>query len=95
MATLKEDLASLKIDQSERGGGGRKGIWVGLVLVLAAIGAAGWYWTTQLQAASVKVASVAVVASGSGGPGAVLNASGYVTARRRATVSETVSCVRS
>ena len=91
MATLKEDLASLKIDQSERGGGGRKGVWIGLVLVLAAIGAAGWYWTTQLQAASVKVANVTVVAGGSSGPGAVLNASGYVTARRRATVSSKVT----
>lgn len=91
MSTLKEDLASLKIDHSERGGGGRKGLWIGLVLLLAAAGAAGWFWTTRMQAASVKVATVSAKSGASAGPGSVLNASGYVTARRRATVSSKVT----
>lgn len=91
MSTLKEELASLRIDQSERGGSGRRGVWLALVLVLAIVVAGGWYWTNRLQAASVKVASVASVTGASAGPGTVLNASGYVTARRRATVSSKVT----
>ena len=53
MSTLKEELASLRIDQSERGGGGRRGVWLAVVLVLAVMAAVGWYWTNRLQAASV------------------------------------------
>ena len=91
MSTLKEDLAALKIDQSERAGGGRKGVWLGGALVLVLVAAGGWFWTSRLQAASVKVATVATIATGNTGPGSVLNASGYVTARRRATVSSKVT----
>ena len=91
MSNLKEDLASLKIDHSERGGGGRKGRWIIGALLIVALGGGGWYWSTRLQAAPVKVATVAVKASGGSGAGAVLNASGYVTARRRATVSSKVT----
>ncbi|MBA2302222.1 MAG: efflux RND transporter periplasmic adaptor subunit [Acidobacteria bacterium] len=91
MATLKEDLAALKIDHSERASGGRKSPWIAILLVVLAVGAGGWYWTTRVQAASVKVASASVKTGGSSGPGAVLDASGYVTARRRATVSSKVT----
>jgi len=56
------------------------------VVVAALIGVA----VTRGGAAEVKVAPAKAVASGSGG-GAVLNASGYVTARRRATVSSKVT----
>jgi RND family efflux transporter MFP subunit len=91
LANLKEDLAALKIDHSDRGGGGRKGPWIVAVVLILAIGAGGWYWSVRLQAASVKVASVEAKAASGAGPGAVLNASGYVTARRRATVSSKVT----
>ena len=91
MATLKEDLAALKIDQSERAGGGRKGLWIGVAVVLLLVAAGGWFWTSRLQAATVKVATVTAKAAGNSGPGSVLNASGYVTARRRATVSSKVT----
>ena len=92
MANLREDLAALKIDQSERGGGTRRrGLWITLALVLMAGAAAAWYWTARVQATAVKVASVEAKTGGAGGPGSVLNASGYVTARRRATVSSKVT----
>jgi RND family efflux transporter MFP subunit len=90
LSNLKENLAALRIDQSERAQTGRTAIWVTLVVIVIALGAAGWYWTSRLQAASVRVASVTAKTSASG-PGAVLNASGYVTARRRATVSSKVT----
>jgi HlyD family secretion protein len=91
LSNLKEDLAALKIEQTDRGGGGRKGPWIVLVLLLVLAGGGGWYWATQLQAAPVKVASVVTKTTGAGSPGAVLNASGYVIARRRATVSSKVT----
>jgi RND family efflux transporter MFP subunit len=90
VSTLKDDLASLRIDQNARGGGGRRGVWVGLVLLIAALGAGGWFWSTRAAAAPVKTAAV-TAQTGSAAPGAVLNASGYVTARRRATVSSKVT----
>jgi len=91
MANLKEDLASLRIEHSARGGGGRRGglLVAGLVLVLGA--GATWFWSQRLQAAPVRTAAASARASNTVSPGAVLNASGYVTARRRATVSSKVT----
>jgi RND family efflux transporter MFP subunit len=93
LATLKDDLASLKIDSQSRAGSRRGGVWLLLGLALIAVVAAvGWFWTQTLQATAVKTAEVTVRAKGAGAaPGAVLNASGYVTARRRATVSSKVT----
>jgi RND family efflux transporter MFP subunit len=93
MNDLSKDLAALRIPQEERGGGRGKPLVVTLVvlLVLGAGGFGAWYWATALQAASVKVASATVRAGGVNAPSAVLNASGYVVARRRATVSSKVT----
>lgn len=90
MSNLK-DLDALRIDHSERANSGRKGLWITLVVGLALLGAAGWHWATRMQAATVKVAAVVTKSGANAGPGAVLNASGYVTARRRATVSSKVT----
>jgi RND family efflux transporter MFP subunit len=91
VAALKEELAALKIDQSARGSGGRRGVWIALVVVVALAATAGWYWSARLRAVGVKVASVETVGGARSGGGTVLNASGYVTARRRATVSSKVT----
>ncbi|MEO7272575.1 MAG: efflux RND transporter periplasmic adaptor subunit [Vicinamibacterales bacterium] len=93
MATLKEDLASLRIDSNARAGEQRSRGWVWIVLLLAILGiGGGWFWSQRLQATPVKTAVVSVRSSGAGqSAGAVLNASGYVTARRRATVSSKVT----
>ena len=93
MTDLAKDLAALRIAQDERGGGrGRGLVTVVVTLVIVAAAAAGaWYWTTALQAVSVKVAAVTARSGGASAPGAVLNASGYVVARRRATVSSKVT----
>jgi len=93
MTDLAKDLAALRIQQEDRGGGRGRGLVAVLVtLVLVAAAAAGaWYWATALQAVSVKVASVTARSGGASSAGAVLNASGYVVARRRATVSSKVT----
>ena len=90
MANLKEDLAALKIDHSERAGG-RSMLPLVLLLVLAVLGLGGYYLKSSMATAGVKVATAAAVTSGTPGAGAVLDASGYVTARRRATVSSKVT----
>jgi RND family efflux transporter MFP subunit len=90
--TLNEELAALRIDQSARAGRRRVGPWIAVTLLaVALLAAGGWFWAQRLQAAPVKTAPVTTRASGPGAAPAVLNASGYVTARRRATVSSKVT----
>ncbi len=92
MANLDTDLASLRIPQEHRAGGrGKPVVVIAILVVIALLAGGGWFWSTQLQATPVKIATVAAKSSGPSAPGAVLNASGYVTARRRATVSSKVT----
>ena len=92
MTKLKEELDALRIEHADRAGGGGSRLWIGIiVLVVGLLAGGGWYWSTRLQAATVKVASVEVRSGAAAGPGTVLNASGYVVARRRATVSSKVT----
>jgi RND family efflux transporter MFP subunit len=88
---LKDDLASLRIDNSARAGGSRKGLGFVLVALVVLIGTAGWLYSRGIEAAEVKTAVVTPQTGAAAAPGAVLNASGYVTARRRATVSSKVT----
>ncbi len=84
-------LEALRIDRSARGSGGVPAwVWAAVVLLLGA-GVGAWFWMRAPRAVEVKVAIVEQPkAIGSGGP-AVLNASGYVVARRRATVSSRIT----
>ena len=87
---LKDQLASLKIDRSaepESSGSGKTWAYVALGLVAVAAVA---YFLLRPKPVQVRTAA-AVERSTSSGPGAVLNASGYVTARREATVSSKIT----
>jgi HlyD family secretion protein len=87
---LKEDLAGLRIERDrERPRSFRLVGWAVLVILLAAAGAGGWMWITRERVLEVQAAEVTERAAGT--QAAVLNASGYVTARRRATVSSKVT----
>jgi RND family efflux transporter MFP subunit len=88
---LKDDLASLHIDHSARAGSSRRGVWIAVLIAIVVIAVAGWAWTTRVDAITVKTTEVKAQTGGGAAAGAVLNASGYVTARRRATVSSKVT----
>jgi HlyD family secretion protein len=60
------------------------------VLLLLALAAAAWWWLTQSAAVEVRTA-LAQELGGNANDRTVLNASGYVTARRAATVSSKVT----
>jgi RND family efflux transporter MFP subunit len=90
LPNLKDDLASLRIDQTARASTSRRGLWLALLL-LAILVAAGWAWSTRVAPIPVKAGAVTAQTGAGAAPGAILNASGYVTARRRATVSSKVT----
>ena len=90
MADTSDDLSALRIEREPLDAGGRSwGKWIFLLVLLGAIGAAGWYWLGRERPVEVEVAAVTERAAGT--QASVLNASGYVTARRRATVSSKVT----
>jgi RND family efflux transporter MFP subunit len=92
MTDLAKDLAALRIPKEERGGGqGKPLLFILIAIGVLALAGGGYSGSTRLQAAPVKVVAATEKASGSTAAGAVLNASGYVTARRRATVSSKVT----
>jgi RND family efflux transporter MFP subunit len=87
---LKQDLAALRIERSPDGPGvGRWVKWIVGVLVLAVVIVGGWVWATRERPVVVEATRVTERAAGT--QAAVLNASGYVTARRRATVSSKIT----
>ncbi len=93
MNDLSTDLAALTLDRdARRGAPPSYGRWIALVVLVLVVAGGWWYWRRQ---ARVEVTTTAVMVRGTGGVGAsdeaVLNASGYVTARRRATVSSRIT----
>jgi RND family efflux transporter MFP subunit len=90
MTDLKRDLDALRIEREpERRGLGRWIIWTGVIVVLAAAAFGGWRWITRER--PIEVEATTVTMRPAGAQAAVLNASGYVTARRRATVSSKIT----
>jgi HlyD family secretion protein len=87
---LKSDLAALRIERTpERPGGRRLVMWLLMLALVGSAGAGVWAWATRERPIEVQVSAATGRAAGT--QAAVLNASGYVTARRRATVSSKIT----
>jgi RND family efflux transporter MFP subunit len=84
------DLSGLRIDASKREDSrpGRGRLALVLVAVVVAVVVGGG---VALRGRTVEVEVAAVRSGGSSGPAALLNASGYVTPRRRATVASKIT----
>ncbi len=86
------DLGSLRIDDRHRPGsswGKRLAIFFGLLVVVA--GLSGGVYALWNQKPVVEVTVAQKSAAGLGGREALLNASGYVTPRRRATIAAKIT----
>jgi RND family efflux transporter MFP subunit len=87
MTSDKTTLDGLRIDRSAGAAGSRRWIWILVVLILLAAGAFAWL----RRPASAEVMTAVAREKTGAAAGAVLNASGYVTARRQATVSSKIT----
>jgi HlyD family secretion protein len=90
MTDLKSDLASLRLEREPDSHASRR--WIGrlvLAVLLLAAGAGAWWWFNRERPIAVEIAAVSSRQAGT--QAAVLNAAGYVTARRRATVSSKIT----
>jgi RND family efflux transporter MFP subunit len=91
MALDQEALDSLRLERSpqpDSTASQSRWPWVVAVVALVLLGAATVY---ALRADAVEVTTVRAAAASNGGPAPVLDASGYVVARRQATVSSKVT----
>src|SRR5687767_7795034 len=90
MSDLKDDLASLRLEREPDSQVSRRWVgWLLLAVLLIGVGAGVWWWLTRERAIEVEIAAVS--SRQVGAQAAVLSATGYVTARRRATVSSKIT----
>jgi RND family efflux transporter MFP subunit len=90
MTELNRDLAALRIHRvPQRQSGGRRVGIIGGIILLLTLGIGLWRWATRERPAEVELATVTERSAGT--RSGVLNGSGYVTARRRATVSSKIT----
>jgi RND family efflux transporter MFP subunit len=85
---LRPDLSSLRISEGKRSNS-RSSRWIWVVLVILVLGLAGGA-TFAYRNRKVEV-EVATATKPATGPAGVLNASGYVTPRRRATIAAKIT----
>ena len=96
MGTLKDELASLRIDRAQPRRG-RWGLWITLLLIVAA-GVGAWVYISRtkpelMNFAAVEVEPVSASVQTTSGPGAgtpILTASGYLVARHQSVISSKI-----
>lgn len=84
----QDPLKELRIDRTDRDGQGHRGLWILLVILLVgALGVGAYYAVFE----SKIPVDIVIAEAPAAGPAAVLDATGYVIARRQATVSSKIS----
>jgi len=92
MSSKPANLDALRIDRSPAAPTPRRGGWRWLALLVLLGAGAGTWWFTRVSGIAVKTATVqATSAAATGGGRTLLNASGYVTTRLKATVSSKIT----
>ena len=93
MNTKADLLKELRIDRRPEPPPSRRGLWIGLgvaaLVVVLVLGA--WWWLGRDRAVPVRTAPVVATGGAGNAPASVLDASGYVVARRMATVSAKIT----
>jgi RND family efflux transporter MFP subunit len=85
-------LNQLRIDRAEPAPSSKLGIWLGAgAAVLAAAGIALWWWMRPGAIPVRVVEAQAIAGDGPAAAGSMLDASGYVVARRQATVASKIT----
>ena len=86
-------LNQLRIDRgSELAPSGKAKIWLAAALaILAGIAVAAWWWTRPVVVPVHIAAAQAITGGGAAAAGSILDASGYVVARRQATVASKIT----
>ena len=91
MSPSKASLDALRIERSAEPPKGKRGpLAFAVIVFVAAAAAAAFWWATQAKAVEVRTAVARASAAGDGSRTG-LNASGYVTARREATISSKIT----
>ncbi len=90
MSSEKSTLDGLRIERGRPATRQRSPWLVPILIVVVLLAAAGFWWMKRPQATPVQTV-IARAQSGGGSAKTLLNASGYVTARRAATVSSKVT----
>ncbi|HXH00710.1 MAG TPA: biotin/lipoyl-binding protein, partial [Xanthomonadaceae bacterium] len=93
MNTSADLLKELRIDRKAAAAPSRRGLWIALVsvAVLIALGIGGWALFGRERGIEVQVAEAVAIGGAGGGAASVLDATGYVVARRMATVSSKIT----
>jgi RND family efflux transporter MFP subunit len=87
-----ELIDSLRIERRDTDGGGGRTAWIVAAVVIVAVAAGVAWWLAQPGVPEVRAVRPALVeAPGSAAAASVLDASGYVVARRQATVAAEVT----
>lgn len=90
MPDLSQDLAALRLEREPDTHTSRRWVrWMLLGVLLLVIGGGAWWWFSRER--PIEVQTVTVTQRQAGAQASVLNATGYVTARRRATVSSKIT----
>jgi RND family efflux transporter MFP subunit len=91
MNTNADLLKELRIDRNAAPPPSNKGLWIGIVVAaLAVVAAVGWFLLSRDAGVEVRTAE-AIAIGNEGGGASVLDATGYVVARRQATVSAKIT----